>query len=49
MRTYATLLLLHEEDRDIFDASGIFKKVSDIILSGMIGYDRGPVWRIEKA
>lgn len=43
------VVLIYEEDRDIFDASGRFKKVGDIIISSTIGYDRGPVWKVERA
>ena len=43
------VVLIYEDDRDIFDASGRFKKVSDIIVSSQIGYNRGPVWKVERA
>ncbi|HEV2487615.1 MAG TPA: hypothetical protein VGT08_18990 [Terracidiphilus sp.] len=43
------VVLIYEDDRDIFDASGRFKKVGDIIVSSQIGYNRGPVWKVEKA
>jgi hypothetical protein len=35
-------------DRAIFDSSGVFKKVSDIVMSGIWGYDRGFVLQIVK-
>jgi len=42
------VVLIYENDEGIFDAAGVFKKVSDIVFSDMLGYNRGPVWRIEK-
>jgi hypothetical protein len=43
------VVLIYEYDQDIFDASGRFKKVGDIIVSSQIGYNRGPVWKVERA
>ena len=43
------VVLIYEDDRDIFDASGRFKKVGDIIVSSEIGYNRGPVWKVKRA
>ena len=42
------VVLIYEDDRAIFDSSGVFKKVSDIVMSGIWGYDRGFVLRIVK-
>jgi hypothetical protein len=37
------VVLIYENNSGIFDASGVFKKVSDILFTGTLGYDRGPV------
>jgi hypothetical protein len=42
------VVLVYEHDTGIFDASGVFKKVGDIIWSDALGYNRGKVLKIEK-
>jgi hypothetical protein len=46
--TKGHVVLIYEDDGAIFDSSGVFKKVSDIVMSGIWGYDRGFVLRIVK-
>lgn len=41
-------VLIYENDTGIFDASGFFKKVGDIVWSDSIGYNRGQVLKIGK-
>lgn len=42
------VVLIYENDNRIFDSSGTFKKVGDILFTGTLGYNRGSVVRIEK-
>jgi hypothetical protein len=42
------VVLIYENDKDIFDAAGVFKKVGDVVWSDTLGYNRGPVLKIEK-
>ena len=46
--TKGHVVLIYEHDQAIFDSSGVFKQVGDIVWSDRLGYDRGPVLRIEK-
>jgi hypothetical protein len=46
--TNAHVVLVYENDRDIYDSSGVFKKVSDILWTDTLGYSRGPILLIEK-
>jgi hypothetical protein len=46
--TSGHVILIYEFDKGVFDAAGVFKEVSHILWSGRLGYDRGPVWRIQK-
>lgn len=42
------VILIYEFDKGVFDAAGVFKQVGDILFSDRLGYNRGPVWRIQK-
>lgn len=42
------VVLIYENDAAVFDSNGVFKKVEDLIMSGIWGYDRGSVLIIEK-
>jgi hypothetical protein len=42
------VVLIYENDSAIFDASGVFKRVADILWSDSLGYNRGPVLKVEK-
>jgi len=46
--TKGHVVLMYENDQGIFDSSGIFKQVGDIVWSDRFGYNRGPVLRIGK-
>jgi hypothetical protein len=42
------VVLIYENDSAMFDASGFFKTVGDIVWSDALGYGRGQVLRVEK-
>jgi hypothetical protein len=42
------VVLIYENDEDVFDYNGVFKKVADLIVSGIWGYARGSLLIIEK-
>lgn len=46
--TQGHVVLVYENDSDIFDAAGVFKRVGDIVWSDTLGYNRGSVVKIEK-
>jgi hypothetical protein len=45
--TKGHVVLIYEHDQAIFDSSGVFKRVGDIVWSDRLGYNRGAVLRIE--
>lgn len=47
-QTKGHVVLVYEHDQAIFDSSHVFKQVGDIVWSDRLGYNRGPVLRIEK-
>jgi hypothetical protein len=46
--TQGHVVVVYEDDSDIFDAAGVFKRVEDIVWSDTLGYNRGSVVKIEK-
>jgi hypothetical protein len=46
-QTRGHAVLVYENDERIFDATGVFKKIGDILFTGTLGYDRGSVLIIE--
>ena len=42
------VVLIYENDENVFDSDGVFKKVGDLLFSGTSGYERGAVLIVEK-